>query len=146
MLAAVPTGADAFNGTQDHGAKGFFRLLLGGDGNLHQVECAGGDGFRDFLRRLARCHHGIAHIEHHALPQHAGVLEGIHHDVGQRDLVLVDAVDAQQAADGTLHGHGRIAVGERLHVFGNRPRQLPGAVYLPLVQSKFAFIHIVVLL
>ena len=64
--------------------------------------------------------------------------------MGERDLVLIDSVDAQETAYGALDAYCSISVCERLHVFGNRPRKFPRPCDLALVQSKFAFIHIYV--
>ena len=144
LFTPVAARPDPFDRAIDDGLQGSGHRLLAGNGDLRQVIRTFGHRFGNLLRGLAGSHHRISHVKHHALPQYAGRLEGIDHHIGKRDLVFIDAVDAQQAADGALHGNRGVAVGERLHVFGNRPRQGTRPVHLPLVQSKFTFIHIVV--
>ena len=105
---------------------------------LGQVDLALVDRLGDGLRILACLSDGVADVIRSAAGEHAALNQVIHHHVGQRDVHLVHAVDAEQAADRALNGNGRVYVDEALGVGCNVRRACPRLIDEFTVQVQFA--------
>ena len=103
------------------------------------VQLVVGDALGDGLRGQAGLQNGVAHEVEHALAEHTGLMQRIDHPVGQRNLVLVDSVDADQTAQRALHRDGRVAVHKLLDLVCDLLRQLFCHSHLREIQSEFRF-------
>ena len=119
---------DALHGGVDHGSDGGADLLVGVGGNLGQVQLTLVDGLSHGLGILAGFEHGVADGPRRAHRQEGRCHHVVHHHVGQGDVHLVDAVDAQQAANRALHGDRGVLVNEPLGVVCHMGSGLAGLV------------------
>ena len=109
--------------------------------HLGDVKLAVADGLGNLLRGLAGLHHGVAHIEHHALAEHTFALQLFHHHVGHGHVVLVYTVDAKEAAKGALHCHGGVVLDEILHLSRYAAGHVTCVLNLCKIKSYFTFLH-----
>ena len=63
----------------------------------------------------------------------------VHHHVGQGNVHIIDAVNAQQAANRALHGDRGVLVNEPLGVVCHMGSGLAGLVDQLHIQAEFAF-------
>ncbi|KAF5059238.1 hypothetical protein DSECCO2_337980 [anaerobic digester metagenome] len=122
----LAVGLDSGNCCLSQGGDGADDVGLGRHRQGSQIQFAPVNGFRDVLGRLAGLNHGVGQIEADAGGQCVFGFQVIHHDIGQRHLVFIDAVDAQQPADGPLHRYGGVTLDEGLGVLGDGPGQGSG--------------------
>jgi hypothetical protein len=64
--------------------------------------------------------------------------------IGQRNGVIVNAVNTQQTTQSTLNGDGGIVVGKFLYAFGNGFSVLPSLCNLLKINAYFTFLHSVI--
>ena len=112
---------------------------VGVSGDLAQVQLAGGDLLGHALGIQAGLDHGVADVPGSAHRQQGILHQMIHHHVGHGDIHIVHTVDAQQAADGALHGNRGVLVNESLGVGCNAGSGLTGLVDQFQIQTEFAF-------
>ena len=141
LLATQAVAAHLGDGGIDDGLQGLVDVSLCMHRQLGDVQRTGADGLGNLLRALAGLHHGIAHIEHHTLAEHTLALQLFHHHVGHRHIVGVDAVDAQEAAQGALHSHGGVVFHEILHLSGNVSCHRTRVLNFRKIKSYFTFLH-----
>ena len=115
------------------------RLAVGGNGG--QVQRTVGHVLGNGLGILAGLHHGVADPEGSALGQAALFQQVLHHHVGQGHFAGVHTVDAQQTADGALHGHGGAAVDETLGVVSHPGGVCPGLLHQLKIKIQLGFQH-----
>ena len=116
VLAAGAAGADACQALVDDGLQRGGNLFLVARHHFGDVEFAFGHLLGDLLRVEARLDHGVGDEEQDALAEHALVLDGVHHHIGQRHIAFVHPVDAHQSGEGALHGHRGVLLAEGLHI------------------------------
>ena len=109
------------------------------NGNLTQVQLIAADPLSCFLGVDAVLCHGVADIEGSTTGEDALLQKMIHHDVGQRCVHIVDAVDAQQAAHRTLNSDGGMVVDEALHIVSDLGSAGPGTGHQLHIQIQFGF-------
>ena len=116
VLTALTAGLDARQSVRNDGGDHVVDGGLVMSAQSGQIQLARGDGLGDCLGVLAGFQHGVAQPEGRALGQSTLVHQVLHHHVGQGNVGFVHSVDAQQAANGTLHGHRSIAVDKTLGI------------------------------
>ena len=110
-------------------------LFLVARHHLGDVEFAFGHLLGDLLRVEARLDHGVGDEEQDALAEHAFVLDGVHHHIGQRHIAFVHPVDAHQSGEGALHGHRGVLLAEGLHIVSDVLRQPSGILHFLKIKS-----------
>ena len=119
VLAACPTRADACHALVDDGLQGVGNLLGVTGDDLGDVQFVLGDLFGNLLRVQAGLNHGIGDEEQGTLVQHALVFQRLDHHIGQGHIVVVNTVDAHQAAQCALDSHRRVLLHEGLYILGD---------------------------
>ena len=114
-------------------------LTVGGQSS--QVQLVVGNVLGNGLGILTGLHHSVADPESGALRQSALVHQVFHHYVGQGDVGGVHTINAQQTADGTLHGHGGAAVDETLGVVRNPGSVGAGLFHQLKIKVQLGFQH-----
>ena len=141
VLAALAAGGDLGQALLHDGSQSGVDVRLAVGGQAGQVQLAGGDVLGDGLGVLAGLHHGVADPERGALGQRALVHQVLHHHVGQGHVGAVHAVDAQQAADGTLHGGGGALVDKALGLIGHVGGVGAGLLHQLKIKVQLGFQH-----
>ena len=129
MLAACAACADALHAFVDDGLQHLSNLPLVAGDDLGDVELTSRHFLCNLLWLQPRLDHGIGDEEEGALAEYTFILQGFHHDIGQRHLILVDAIDAHQSAERALHGHRRVLFHKLLNVFGDAFCQTSGVFH-----------------
>ena len=141
-VALAHIAVDPLQSGIHHGHDSSADFFGGVDGHLAQVQLTNADLFRHFLGIAAQLCHGVADVEGSAAGQNTLFLQVIHHDVGQGSVHIIDTVDAQQAADGTLHGNRGVVVDKGLHIVGHLGGAGAGLGHQVHIQIQFGF-HII---
>ena len=90
---------------------------MGGD--LAQIQLAAVDSLCHALGIETGLQHGVTDGPCRAHGQHANGQQVIHQHVGHGDVHLIDAIDAQQTANGTLHRHGGVLIDKVLGILSH---------------------------
>ena len=110
----------------DNGLQGLGNLLGITSDHTRDVQFIGSDLFGNLLRVETGLDHGIGDKEQRALAQDTLILQCLNHDVGQRHIVVINAIDAHQAAQRALNSHRRVLLDKGLHILGNALGQSSG--------------------
>ena len=101
-------------------------LFLVGSDHTGDVELASSNLFGNLLWLEASLNHGIGDEEQRTFVEHALVLEGLDHYIGQWHFVLVDAVNSHQSAQGALYSHCGVLLHKGLYIFSDTLGQASG--------------------
>ena len=126
MFFLGPARADSFQRLLDVRLQRLVDFLVGVAFEAREVKLSCRHFLGDLLRREACGDYGVAYEIQNAAPEQPLVLYVCHEHVGQRNGVLVDAVDAEQTAECAFHRYGGVLVYKLLditrdvacHVFG----------------------------
>ena len=108
-------------------------------GQLAQVDLTIVYFFCDRLGIQAGFHHGVADVPGSTHGQQAVGHQMVDDHVGHGDIHLIDAIDAQQTAHGTLCGHGGMLIDETLHIRRYVSGGCTGLINEFKIKSQFAF-------
>ena len=128
-------GIDPLDAGVDCGLQGLLNLLYGMNGQFGQIQLSGCHLFGDLLRRETGLYHRIADEEQDTLSQSPLLLDLIDHHVGQRDSVLIHAVDSDQTTQCSLDGNRRIAIYKLLDVRRDLLRYRFGGFHLSKIKT-----------
>ena len=142
MLTTFATVANAVDTVVNKRLQGLFYLLGFVDRHLCDVQFASNDGFGNLLRGLASFEDGVAHEEADALTKNTFTLELVNNHIGQGHLVLVNAINAEETADGTFDSHGGVAFHKILHLTGNFLCHTTCMLNFFKIETYFTFSHI----
>ena len=139
LVAAADILVDALDGRVHDRGDGGADLLVGVGGNLGQIQLTPVDGLSHGLGIHTGFDHGVADGPRRANGEEGRGHHVINNDVGQRDVHVVDTVDAQQAADRALHRDGGVLVNEALGVVRHIRGGGTGLIDQIKIQAEFAF-------
>ena len=135
MGATGFAGIDPLDAGVDCGLQGLLNLLYGMNGQFGQIQLSGCHLFGDLLRRETGLYHRIADEEQDTLSESTLLLDLIDHHVGQRDSVLIHAVDSDQTTQCSLDGNRRIAIYKLLDVRRDLLRYRFGGFHLSKIKT-----------
>ena len=130
---------DASHSGVHHGLDGGANFRIGVSGNLAEIQLAGADSLCHALGILAGFHHSVADRPGGAHRQDGVGHQVVNDHVGHGDVHIVDAIDAQQTANRTLHRDGGMLIDKALGVVRHLSGRGTRLIDQLKIQAEFAF-------